>query len=261
MTFAWPSTAPPQPLRTGEIHLWAWALTTRLCEGGCPESFDNDERARFASFRFEADRSRFASAHVTLRRLLGAYSGLKPEDLRFSRNAFGKPRLDPIEFRRETLEGTGGWRGLCFNLTHTRSSALLAIARENELGVDLEEVRPIEPEVAENHFSSSELGRLRTLKGDEWQRAFYRCWTQKEAILKAEGVGLNLDLASFDVAVLPGEQAALLDARTALRRRWRLVGLSPATGTIGALACEDPRAEIRCFSFRENRSRRNEGGV
>jgi hypothetical protein len=66
------------------------------------------------------------------------------------------------------------------------------------VGVDVEEVKPIEPEVADTHFSASELSDLSGLQGDAWLSGFYRCWTRKEAILKAEGVGLHRALDSFD---------------------------------------------------------------
>lgn len=242
MTGNWLEATPPQPLEAGEVHVWVWKLMSRESDARCPDTFDEDERARFASFRFAEDRFRFTIAHRKLRQLLGAYSGVNPGKLCFGRNSYGKPSLRVPSQPNRT-------RALCFNLTHTRQHAVLAISRGIELGVDLEEITPIEPEVAENHFSSSEIRQLRLLKGDEWLHAFYRCWTQKEAILKAEGIGLNLDLASFDVAVAPEDRAGLVDARAALHCWWKLFELCPAPGTMGALACEDKQAEIHCFTL------------
>lgn len=157
------------------------------------------------------------------------------------RNAFGKPDLAAAE----DCSGPS----LRFNLTHTRRCALLAVSSRIGLGIDLEDVAPIEPEVARDHFSKAELEQLRTLSGEEWLRGFYRCWTQKEAVLKAEGVGLNLELASFDVALLPAAPAGLIGVRGSLRCHWELLDLYPGPQMIGALAYDDPQAQVRRFQL------------
>ena len=117
------------------------------------------------------------------------------------------------------------------------------------MGVDVEEVRPMEPEVADTHFSASERSQLRELQGDAWLAGFYRCWTRKEAILKAEGVGLSHALDSFAVSLLPEEPAELLETRKPFRYPWRLHDLSPSEGTIGAVATAHSNARLACFSF------------
>ena len=90
---------------------------------------------------------------------------------------------------------------------------MLALSTETELGIDVEDLRPIQPEVAEGHFSPTELAALSSLEGEAWLNGFYHCWTRKEAILKAEGVGLNLPLNSFDVSLIPGDPAKILGVR------------------------------------------------
>ena len=119
-----------------------------------------------------------------------------------------------------------------------------------EVGVDAEDIRPIEAGVAERFFSPAELSSMATLEGPgtsaAWLDAFYRCWTRKEAILKAEGMGLRIPLDSFDVSVLAGEPATLLAARpkSRLTANWHLHHLSLADGTIGALAVDNRSAGI-----------------
>ena len=95
----------------------------------------------------------------------------------------------------------------------------------------------------------AELSDLGGLHGDAWLGGFYRCWTRKEAILKAEGVGLHRALDSFDVALLPDEPAELLGTREPFSYPWKLHDVSPAPGTIGALATAqaEPQA-CACFS-------------
>jgi 4'-phosphopantetheinyl transferase len=90
---------------------------------------------------------------------------------------------------------------------------------------------------------------LSQLSGDAWLGGFYRCWTRKEAILKAEGVGLHRALDSFDVELLPGVPAELLGTRVRFLYPWKLHDVSPAPGITGALATALTEARISCFSF------------
>jgi 4'-phosphopantetheinyl transferase len=186
-------------------------------------------------FHFAADRERYAAAHVNLRRILGAYLDLPPEKIRFRANRFGKPEL-------------ADEASLHFNLSHSRTIALLAVDHALPVGVDVEDLRPIEVEVAAAHFSARELADLSTLTGEARVRGFYRCWTRKEAILKAEGVGLQRALDGFDVSLLPDAPAELLGTREHLYP-WKLHHLTPALGTIGALATAQPQAKLACFRF------------
>jgi 4'-phosphopantetheinyl transferase len=120
-----------------------------------------------------------------------------------------------------------------------------------EVGIDVEDIRPIESGVAEKHFSAAELASMAPLHGQQWLDAFYRCWTRKEAILKAEGVGLRIPLDSFDVSVGVGEPATLLGARpeAKLTAEWRLHHLSPAEGVMAAVAVGQPAAQVLAYSL------------
>jgi 4'-phosphopantetheinyl transferase len=240
----WPTVGVPQKIAADQIHVWAWLLDS----GGLDDHekseiglLDAKELERFHRFHFECDRARFAIAHANVRRILGAYLGQEPKRILFRANPFGKPELV-----------TGAQAPpLYFNLSHSRNIALLALSMDTELGIDIEYLRPIEPEVAESNFSPTELAALSTLEGEAWLKGFYHCWTRKEAILKAEGVGLNFPLDSFDVSLIPGLPAKLLGLRppAAFRHRWTLHNLPTPLETVAALAAGSPRAEVLCFRF------------
>jgi hypothetical protein len=78
---------------------------------------------------------------------------------------------------------------------------LLAVAQDRPVGVDVERIREVSDVlgIADAHFSAVERRRLRSLPPAERRAAFIRCWTRKEAVLKASGEGLGLRLDSFDV--------------------------------------------------------------
>jgi 4'-phosphopantetheinyl transferase len=234
----WPVSAIPTAISVDEVHLWAWPLEPVLEDVSAHiEILDHAELQRLYRFHFAPDRERYAVAHANLRRILGGYLNQPAKNISFHTNRFGKPEL------------AGEASSLNFSLSHTQSIAVLAVAHGLPVGVDVEEVRPIEPEVAARYFSASELSDLSALQGDAWLSGFYRCWTRKEAILKAEGVGLQRALDTFDVSLLPGAPAELLRTRVRFLYPWKLYAVSPAPGTIGALATAHGEARIASFSF------------
>jgi 4'-phosphopantetheinyl transferase len=223
--------APPSDLSIehGAVHVWSWDF--KFSEGELHHYMDllsPEEQCRLQRFRFERDRIRYAISHAILRILLGRYLGLQPTSIGFTRNRYGKPDFTPV-FSNSKLR---------FNLSHTNSMALLAIASDLDVGVDVEEIRPIDAEIADRYFSEREKAELRKLTGTEWLEGFYNCWTRKEAILKAEGIGLNVKLDGFDVTLQPGAAVTLLGYHptAGLTLKWHLTGLQPGLGFAGALA-------------------------
>jgi 4'-phosphopantetheinyl transferase len=240
VALSWPPSRAPQKIADEQIHVWGWPLDSPL-EAAQVALLDKEELDRFHRFRFEPDRVRFAIAHATMRRILGAYLNKAPNRVLIRTTRFGKPEL----------AGEEQGRPLHFNLSHSRSVALLALSKDTEVGVDVEDVKPIERGVAQSYFSAAELSALASLDGDAWLHGFYLCWTRKEAILKGEGIGLNLALDSFDVSLLPGAPAEILAARpcAGFRHNWKLHDLSVAPGSAAALAAGSPRAQLFCYRF------------
>lgn len=170
-----------------------------------------------------------------MRLILGAYTGIAPEDIAFNVNEFGKPEL-------ANAAASGPEGRLRFNLSHTEGLTLLAVCREADLGVDIEAARPMRDLelIAQSHFSETEVAALQAVDPAERQRAFFRCWTRKEAFLKAHGRGLSIPLDSFAVSLAEEETPALLECRwdPAETVRWSLFSLDPEPNFIGALAIE-----------------------
>lgn len=242
MTLLWPFRVPGE-LAPHEVDVWAWTFgSTQHDIEKHVAVLSDEERERMNRFYFLRHRIQYATSHAHLRRILSSYFRCDTNSLNFAIGAFGKPMLDVKEHVTNQIS---------FNLTHTATVGVLAVASEIAVGVDAETIRPIGPDVAETHFSARELGDLNTLSGDAWLNAFYTIWTRKEAILKAEGVGLNLPLGDFDVSALPDSAPALLGWRPPVlfSHFWQLHPLAPATGVIGALAVSRTPARITCSSY------------
>lgn len=244
-TLAWPQSDRPPALDGNDIHVWAWNLDRSPLDSDW-QILSEDETARARRFAFPKDRDRYVCAHASLRTLLSDYTGIPASQIIFSLNTHGKPRV----------ECAPGMPPTHFNLTHSAGLALLAISHGYTLGIDVEQIRPIDANVAAHHFSPRELLSLDLLPASQWLAGFFRCWTSKEALLKGEGLGLNLPLAGFDVEVSPQLPPAVIAVtpHADIPLAWTLVELEPADDFVGTLAVRDPaktfqRAFLQCFSM------------
>jgi 4'-phosphopantetheinyl transferase len=181
----------PLPL-PGEAHVY-WADLDGDPQAANDPLLDPAERGRASRFRQARHRAWFAAARATLRRLLATYVGGEPGQIHFEYGAHGKPRLG----------GRHAGHPLRFNLSHDGPRALYAVTSQAEVGVDLEALRPIPDalELAERFFSPAEFDGLRRFPASERGHAFLRCWTRKEAFVKALGDGLGHPLDQFSVSL------------------------------------------------------------
>jgi 4'-phosphopantetheinyl transferase len=213
---------------SGVVHLWKRRLDASAAElSACYERLSMEEQERARRFRVERPRNEFVLTRGTLRFLLARYLGGTPQDIRFRYAVQGKPALE-------------GESSLSFNVSHTNGLALLAFVRQRAIGVDVENVaRKTEAErLAERFFSERERQALRRLEGDELRAAFFRCWTRKEAYIKAKGEGLSLPLHQFDVSIAEGDRDALLATRPdpGEARRWTICDIPIGPGFAAAVA-------------------------
>ena len=215
-----------------------------------------EEITRAERFYFEKDRNHFIVAHGILRILIGRYLNVEPSRLRFCLNAYGKPSLEPSLHMP----------ALSFNISHAHDLALFAFTYARQVGVDVEYMRlgggdsgddgdgknGDYEQLAQHYFSPYERDVLQRLPVEEKQRAFFQCWTRKEAYIKARGTGLSLPLDLFDVSLRPNEPAALLQSREHPQEavRWSMRELAPGTGYVGALAVEGEKDwQLHCWQW------------
>jgi 4'-phosphopantetheinyl transferase len=111
-----------------------------------------------------------------------------------------------------------------------------------EIGIDVEAIRPIPDAdaIAARFFSPRENAAYRALAPRDRPLGFYRCWTRKEAFIKALGDGCYYPLDHFDVSLAPGEPATILRVEGVPGDRccWRMESFSPAPGFVAAVVAE-----------------------
>jgi 4'-phosphopantetheinyl transferase len=171
-------------------------------------ALSEDERARAAKFHFPHLQRRFRVRRALLRLLLAGYARGEPSALRYRFNRYGKPELETVSANKR----------LYFNLSHSGALVLYGFTYVGEIGVDIECAMPIDDMalVARQHFTPEEQNALWALPSEQQVTGFYNCWTRKEAILKAVGIGLTLPLEGFSVGLTPETPAQILwagDAR------------------------------------------------
>lgn len=242
----WLVPPPSLALSFHDVHTWRASLDRpESSVEAMQRTLTADESARANRFHHQRDRRRYVVARGILRAILGRYLAMEPHQLRFSYNDFGKPALSQ-ESKIEDIQ---------FNLSHTDGTALYAVTYGRRIGVDIESVRPIveSEQIAEQFFSSAEVADLCKIREEVKDRAFFNCWTRKEAYIKAKGEGISLPLNQFSVSMSPEEPAAITSIKGTGDEpsRWSLRDLNVGSGYAAALAVEGRIADLRCWQWPE----------
>ncbi len=228
-------------LAPGELHLWAWRLDSGLTASKAQINvLSKAELNRMKMLRRATDRELYAICHANVRTTLGAYTGEPAQAVELIHGPHGKP----------FLKHSCGKIGLQFNLSHTTNLAVLVVCLGHAIGVDIEEVKPVDVSLPQQCFSENEQLELARFSGDAWLRCFYNGWTRKEAILKAEGTGLTGSrLDAFDVTLQPNAPGKLLSYRpeAKLSRHWKLADITLDNNFIGAIASSVIPDSISCY--------------
>lgn len=214
------------------VHLWHLNFDTLTN----PLSPDAKARSRDMSAAQERAIRRFY-----LRLLLGAYLGLPGKDVLIERRIKGRPELYKTQSRGE----------INFNVSRSGGSYLIGISSGAAIGVDLEDIdRKIgKPRaLAKRYFSASEIEALAAYEKEDLRHAFIRTWACKEAMVKANGVGIANQLCRFSVEVDRCKPPAVLQMLDDDPAAWRLGLAEPAKNAIAAIAVR--QTGIRLEGFR-----------
>ncbi|HTF63397.1 MAG TPA: 4'-phosphopantetheinyl transferase superfamily protein [Edaphobacter sp.] len=230
-------------LEDDAIHLWAIPIESpRSIVAQFYTLLSSEERTRAARFQFEYLEQSFILARGVLRVLLGRYLSVQPRSIQFLYGPKGKPAL-----------AEAGW--LRFNMSHSGRFALLGFAKDCEIGVDIERIRPLSDfhEIANQFFSPEEASELISLPVDQHERAFYLCWTRKEAYIKAIGDGLAVPLSSFRVTLDPSKPARFvhLNQDRTVAASWTLTDVKLFDPYVAAIAYRKMECPFRLTCLTE----------
>jgi 4'-phosphopantetheinyl transferase len=219
-------------LDAGEIHVWSIHIADWLpLLGILGEVLNQAERERAARFRFDRDLQRFTLCRGLLRTLLGDYLSLEPREIALQLGPKDKPELASTATPR-----------LEFNLSHSDQAALFAFAAGRRVGVDVERVhsRTDVMGLGKQVFTDAEIERLSATPEQEKEDLFFTVWTQKEAFIKAVGLGLSAPLREITVGqgLVPAGDEDGIGLIHSYGADWSLLGLPAQGGYKAALAVE-----------------------
>jgi 4'-phosphopantetheinyl transferase len=215
------------------VHVWVQSIeAARPRRHELERVLTEDERARMARFRREADALRFLVGRATLRMTMADALGIEPTAVVLEVGEYGK------------LVTVGGPHA---NVSHSGDVVIVALCADAEIGVDVEEIVAAHADATDldAFFSPAEVRELLTYPREQRVEAFFHIWTTKEALIKAAATGLSLSLQSFDVSIDPRQPPALLAARCAeLSSHICLAAIDVPSGYAAVLAVFAPACRI-----------------
>ncbi len=183
-------------IHEGIVHIWLVDIEKEACNHEYLSGLlSNNELERSKRFIFDKDKKRFIITHGILRLILSRYIHLDSKTIYFAREKKGKPVIKNPENN-----------DIRFNLSHSGKYIIYALTRGREVGIDIQYMKdmPDSDRIVKRFFSNKEINEYFELPAAIRKRAFFTCWTRKEALIKAIGEGLNMPLNSFSVSPNPG---------------------------------------------------------
>lgn len=241
----WTTVQEPPAPGPGEIHVWRYLLEGRHYSTRALARYEQalspHEQQRHGRIASAEGKTHYLTSHGVMRAILASYLEIDPGALHVHLSALGKPFLHPEQHKHPVQ----------FNLSHSHGMALLAVARDFEVGVDIEQMRPsiAYMKLAARYFSSTELQQLQQQAEEQQQLAFYMSWARKEALVKASGKGIARGLHDFEVPVTTQHVTAPVQMVSASASSWMVSDLPPTPGYVAAVAGNTNYAEFRYLEW------------
>lgn len=207
----------------GSCQVW-WAPAAAPDDPALLGLLDGGERRRHAELRDPMARGLYLSARAMARLVLGTMLGVPARHLVFRATCrqcggpHGKPVLAwptaPVEI----------------SVSHSGTWCVVALARHVAVGVDVERIALRGGTLPLRALSPPERRAIEELDPRQRLAAFIHYWTRKEALVKATGDGLTVDLVKITVS-RPSSPPALV--------RWDAAG-KPATAPFLTALCAPP---------------------
>jgi 4'-phosphopantetheinyl transferase len=204
-----------------------------------------DEKSQELCFHFDRDRIRFILTRASIRTVLSRYSVIKPEQWRFGKNEYGKPKIVNTEDSVSRIS---------FNISHSESQIILGVTYMQNLGIDTENVMTskVSLDLADLVFSPSEVSALHGLPERMQNERFFEYWTLKESYIKAKGIGLSIPLNQL-IFEFPDERMIKVYFHPKLNDSpagWRFWQVRPATDYLMAVCVQRSRSSSQQLVMR-----------
>jgi 4'-phosphopantetheinyl transferase len=216
--------------------LLVWKASIAPSEGRVAHAaplLSSEEMVRSGGYADEGRRQRFILRRAMLRRLLSLYTDTPPRRLEIRQDRLGKL----------TLLGSH----LEFSVSHAADVVMFALSPSGRVGIDVERTHTAfdTRRIERRFFSPQEREILARLSGADRTLAWFRCWTRKEAYVKALGEGISARFRHVSVPILAADSPIPIDAGAG--SQWLIENLSAPPGHVAAIAyegCEARRVRV-----------------
>lgn len=201
-------------MREPDVEIAAIRTGERLSDSITRVALQNlpaDEQERIRRYHRWDQAQKTLLATLLARRLLGRRLGRPGESLRIRRDPFGRPYLD----------GEPHWEG-DFSISHSGSWVVCAVVDRGRIGIDVQQVRPVNEGIFTLCLSSTEREKLLQWPVGTQLHGFFTLWTLKEAFVKALGQGLSYPLTDiqFDALALRRGRVVRIETGDPLQAGW-----------------------------------------
>lgn len=176
-------------LNPEEVHIWSAAIDERFDKLLTNSFLSENEKVRGGKFSYDIDSFVYSVRHNLLRIILGRYLKYPPAEIKFKNTPYQKPYIVyPIT-------------SMQFNISISSNRFVAAFCQQHSIGVDIELIRKIGniSQLTEDYFTPNEASWINTYPESMLETVFFSIWSKKEAIVKATGQGLNIQLNTFDI--------------------------------------------------------------
>ena len=244
MSNSWKNTwqKTPDTLSLSKDHIDIWLCDLKQLAGDINNYYSilsEDERERADNLKVDDKKQQFIITRGTLRQRLGLLTNIDPKDFVFEYLEHGKP----------VLSNNHQCADITFNVSHSNDLALIAIAQEHSIGIDIEKInyKSNHQTLITRFFSKAEQADFQTMPDANKAKAFCACWTRKEAFIKAVGDGVSYGLDKFDVAVDPENQTPNLNLHNPSEETWSAINLPINDEYMASLVSDRDNLSVRCW--------------
>jgi len=174
-----------------------------------------DERKKIISFKQRLNAEISLVSRYLSRKIISLFVNVESNNLIFGANKYGRPLLKyPLV------------KNLDFNISHSGNWIVLAISKDNRVGIDIEKISPINISIFENYFTKQDFKYLNGRK-DHLLENFYKIWTLKESFIKLNGKGLSYPLRNFYFEFNNGSKISMKIKNKKINRYFKMYHIDP----------------------------------
>ncbi|NHJ47486.1 MAG: KR domain-containing protein, partial [Asgard group archaeon] len=150
-----------------------------------------EERAKFKAFKVDKRRFEWLTGIIAAKRTIRLSNpDINYQDILIEKTAFGKPF---VKINRKTIP---------LSISHSNGYAVAVSNGSKSIGIDLEQIEPRDDSFVQEMLSPTEIKLLKDKNIELTHEIITKIWTAKEAVLKALGIGLNIDLHYLKISTI-----------------------------------------------------------